>query len=438
MTIGCWVRRAAGARPGTEALQGVRYAELDARADAAAAALTARGLARGDRVGLLLPPGPDFAAAFWGALRLGATVAPVSPRLTAAEAAAQTATCRLVVDEPLPGTAAGTVPAAVAHRPGDPMVLLHTSGTTSAPKPVELTFGNVLWAAQGSSVALGHPPDERWLSALPFNHVGGLSILMRSAIAGTTAEVHPAFDAELVAGRLMAPDGPTTISVVATTLARLLDAGLRHPPRLRCALAGGGPIPPGLVERAREAGVPVAQTYGMTETCAMATAQRPGDPQQDAGPPLFCTRVAIAGDGEILVSGPTVSTGAAGADGVLRTGDLGTLDAEGRLTVTGRKADTIISGGENVAPTEVEAVLEHHPAVREAGVHGRPDPAWGEAVVATVVLRPGAAVEVEALRAHCAARLAPHKVPKAITVREEPLPRTPSGKLLRRELAAGR
>ncbi len=432
MEIGCWVARAARSRPHVEALQELPYAELDRRVAGAAGALAARGVRPGARVGLLLPPGPDFAVAFWAVLRLGATVVPVSPKLAAPEVAHQTDGCVLVVDEPV-GDAGPRTPS-VAHAPGDPAVLLHTSGTTSTPKPVLLSFGNLLWAAQGSAAALGHPADERWLSALPFNHVGGLSILVRSAIAGTTAEVHDGFDAERVTARLHAPDGPTVISVVATTLSRLLDAGLHDPPRLRAALAGGGPIPAVLVERARAAGVPVAQTYGMTESTAMATIQRPGDEQLDAGPPLFCTRVRIAQDEEILVSGPTVSRSAAGPDGVLRTGDLGRLDPDGRLTVVGRKADTIISGGENVAPAEVEAALERHPAVREAAVHGRPDPEWGEAVVATVVPQPGATIDEQALREHCSSLLARFKVPRAVVVRAQPLPRTPSGKLLRREL----
>lgn len=432
MEIGCWVARAARSRPQVEALQDLPYAELDRRVARAAGALRARAVRPGDRVGLLLPPGPDFAVAFWAVLRLGATVVPVSPKLAAAEIAHQTDGCAVVLDAPV--GAAEPLDAPVPHAPQDPAVLLHTSGTTSTPKPVLLTFGNLLWAAQGSAAALGHPADERWLSALPFNHVGGLSILVRSAIAGTTAEVHDGFDAQRIVERLHAADGPTVISVVATTLSRLLDAGLHAPPRLRAAVAGGGPVPAVLVERAREAGVPVAQTYGMTESTAMSTIQRPGDEQPDAGPPLFCTRVRTADDGEILVSGPTVSRSAAGPDGVLRTGDLGRLDDDGRLTVVGRKADTIISGGENVAPAEVEAALERHPAVREAAVHGRPDPEWGEAVVATVVPRPGATIDEQDLREHCAALLARFKVPRTVVVRQQPLPRTPSGKLLRRAL----
>jgi O-succinylbenzoic acid--CoA ligase len=153
-----------------------------------------------------------------------------------------------------------------------------------------------------------------------------------------------------------------------------------------------------------------------------------------AGPPLFCTRVRVAADGEIEVAGPTLARGVAGEDGWLRTGDVGRLNGEGNLLVTGRKADTIVSGGENVAPTEVEAVLEEHPGVLEAAALGRADERWGEAVTALVVVRGGAKLQGEELRAHCAARLAPYKVPKEVALVEGPLPRTRSGKLLRREL----
>jgi O-succinylbenzoic acid--CoA ligase len=257
-----------------------------------------------------------------------------------------------------------------------------------------------------------------------------LSILVRGAIGGGTALVHDRWDTQRVLHALM-EDGVTLVSVVPTTLARLLDAGLSHPPALRCALVGGGPVAPELLRRAAAAGVPVAQTYGLTEACSQVTTQRPGDGQADAGPPLFCTRVRVADDGEIHVRGLTV----AGSDPQteLATGDLGRLDDEGRLTVIGRKADTIVTGGENVAPTQVEAVLAEHPAVAEAAVLGRPDPEWGEAVHARVVLLAGSEVSEHALREHCAARLARFKVPKEIRV-VDALPRTGSGKLRRRDL----
>ncbi len=338
--------------------------------------------------------------------------------------------------------------------------MIHTSGTTSAPKPVELTYGNFLWSALGSAVALGLDPHERWLCNLPLSHIGGLSILLRSAIYGTTAVVHERFDIELTLrvlrgdpegalepptrgtrGAEVPPAAPVTlVSLVATTLTRLLDAGLERPPALRCALTGGGPVPAALLERARMAEVPVSLTYGMTEACSqvttlpLAAVESGSVAPATAGPPLFCTRVRIAADGEIEVAGPTVAPGVAGADGWLRTGDMGRLNDEAGLQVTGRKADTIVSGGENVAPTEVEAVLEEHPAVLEAAAVGRADERWGEAVTALVVVRGGVQLRSEELRAHCAARLAPYKVPKEVALVEGPLPRTRSGKLLRREL----
>jgi O-succinylbenzoic acid--CoA ligase len=178
--------------------------------------------------------------------------------------------------------------------------------------------------------------------------------------------------------------------------------------------------------RLLEAGWPVAPTYGLTQACSSVTIGEIGD-VETSGRALPGLGVAIAGDGEILVTGPTVAGG-----GPLRTGDLGRLDDRGRLIVTGRKADTIVSGGENVAPAEVEAVLLEHPAVAEAGVFARPHPEWGEAVTARVVLRSDA-TELE-LRKWVGERLARFKVPKTIEVADA-LPRTASGKLLRRELA---
>jgi O-succinylbenzoic acid--CoA ligase len=230
----------------------------------------------------------------------------------------------------------------------------------------------------------------------------------------------------------------TLVSLVATTLARLLDAGLEQPPSLRCALTGGGPVPAALVRRASQAGVPVSLTYGLTEACSQVTttpvaAIEPGGTPA-AGPPLFCTRVQIAPDGEVLVRGPTISASAPAADGWLHTGDLGSVGADGALRVLGRKSETIVSGGENVSPIEVEAVLEAHPQVLEAAVVGRADEEWGEAVTALVVARDGAALDEQQLRSHCAGALAPFKVPKRILAVAGPLPRTPSGKLLRREL----
>ncbi len=444
MLVEGWLARAAASRPGQIALdtpEGVcTYAALLARVAGAAEQLRERGAGAGERVAVALPAGLDFAYALHACLMLGSVAVPVDLRMSAVEQARIVEGTTVLIDEPL-AVSRGVAPAGrdlgADHELDATAVVIHTSGTSSAPKPIELTYGNLLWSALGSAVALGLDPNERWLCALPLSHVGGLSILVRSAIYGTTAVVQERFETERVLHALR-EEGVTLVSLVATTLARLLDAGLEHPPSLRCALTGGGPVPAALVERAAKAGVPVSMTYGLTESCSQVTtapvaALARGD--LGAGPPLFCTDARCAGDGEILVTGPTVAAGVVAGDGWLHTGDLGVIDEHGRLSVTGRKADTIVSGGENVAPSEVEAVLESHPDVLEAAVVGHEDAQWGEAVTAIVVLRDDAVGDDGAsLRAHCAAVLAPYKVPKHVIIRAEPLPRTRSGKLLRREL----
>jgi o-succinylbenzoate---CoA ligase len=456
MLVEAWLSRAASRRPHRVAIDtpagSCTYAELLARATAGARDLAARGVRRGDRVAIALPAGVDFAGALHACMLLGAVAVPLDLRLSARERAAIAAGAVALVDEPLLGARhrhAGEPQRADAGQSGDAVdarheldataVVIHTSGTSAAPKPVELTYGNLLWSALGSAVALGVDADERWLCALPLSHVGGLSILVRSAIYATTAVVHERFETDRALDALR-EQRVTLVSLVATTLARLLDAGLQRPPALRCALTGGGPVPAALVRRAHAKGVPVSMTYGLTESCSQATttpvaALAEGD--LGAGPPLFCTRARCAEDGEILLAGPTIAPSAVADDGWLHTGDLGAIDERGRLSVTGRKADTIVSGGENVAPGEVETVLEGHPGVLEAAVVGAPDERWGEAVTAIVVARAGRAVDEHELRAHCAAALAPFKVPKRVIVREQTLPRTPSGKLLRRELRRG-
>jgi O-succinylbenzoic acid--CoA ligase len=386
-----WLPRAAATHPDRLAVAAedgaLSYEELLARARAATP----------ERV-LEARSGLAFAVGLHAALLREAAVVPVDPRWTAGERDA-----RLAVAGDAPG------------------IHLFTSGTTGAPKPVVLSPDNLLWSALGSALALGLDPAERWLCVLPLAHVGGLSIFVRSAIYATTAVLHPRFDAAGVV-RALREDGITLVSLVPTMLARLLDAGLERPPHLRWALLGGAPAPPALLERARGAGVPVLTTYGLTEACSQVATD---------GVPLAGVRVELASDGEIVVSGPSVAGG-----GPLFTGDLGAWGEGGRLEVIGRKADTIVTGGENVAPQEVEGVLLAHPGVNDAAVVGRPDPEWGERVVALVVPRdPRAPPTDDELRALCAGRLARFKVPKAFETVAE-LPRNAAGKLERPRLRA--
>ena len=295
MIVEAWLQRAAGSAPTAIAVETPRgacsYAQLHERARAGATELAARGGGRGERVAIALPAGLDFAYALHACLLTGAIAVPVDLRLGEREHAAIVDGAAVVVDEPLRaegerGANRGASTGAV-HDLDAVAAVIHTSGTTSAPKPVELTYGNFLWSALGSAVALGLDPGERWLCNLPLSHVGGLSILVRSAIYATTAVVHERFDAELTL-RALQTDLPqvTIVSLVATTLARLLDAGLERSPVLRCALTGGGPVPAALLERAHVAGVPVSLTYGLTEACSQVTttaARRSSAPA--CGPP---------------------------------------------------------------------------------------------------------------------------------------------------------
>jgi O-succinylbenzoic acid--CoA ligase len=443
MLVEAWLARAAAARPDHLAIKtpsrSWTYAQLYDVACDGAAQLRALGAGSGTRVAIALPAGLEFAAALHACLLLGATAVPVDMRLPEPAREKVTALADLVLSEPLrPPARARAAPldAPARHDLAASAAVIHTSGTSAEPKAVTLTYGNFLWSALGSAVALGAPRDERWLCALPLAHVGGLSVLVRSAIYATSALVHERFDAERVLCALRREE-VTIVSLVATTLARLLDAGLERPPALRCALTGGGPVPAELLDRAYAAGVPVSLTYGLTEAASQVSTTplaELGDERARPGPPLFCTRVSIGAGGEILVAGPTVSPHALAADGWLHTGDLGELDFESRLRVTGRRSEVIISGGQNVSPAKVEAAVEAHPAVREAAVVARPDPEWGEAVTAIVVWREGLAADPAGVLERCARALAPYEVPKRVLTRAEPLPRTASGKLLRREL----
>jgi O-succinylbenzoic acid--CoA ligase len=430
--VEAWIARAARLRGDRAALitagASVDYASLYAQARAVAGALVARGVTAGDRVALALPS-DELVVALHGCLLIGAVAVPIDLRLREHERQPREAGAALVLhsldDVPL---VRGSAPALPEPRPIDPdatATMMFTSGTTAGPKPVALSYENWLWNAIGSSMALGLDPDETWLCPMPLAHVGGLSIQLRSAIYATSVVLHDRFDTDRALAALMGEQPRVTlVSLVPTMLARLLDAGLREPPSLRRVLLGGGPIAPALLRRAALAGVNVAPSYGMTEACSQIATD---------GFPLLGVQLRIADDEEILVRGRNVSAGALGADGWLHTGDLGRLDDGGRLVIAGRKADTIVSGGENVAPAEVEAVLLEHPGVVDVAVFGRPDAEWGEAVVAHVVLAPGQTVAPEQLRVHCAERLAPFKVPKRFEA-VAGVPRGITGKLLRREL----
>jgi len=430
MDFGHWLSGAAGRRPDRVAVEApdesITYRELLLRAVRAAGALHRRGVEPGQPVALALEPGLPFVEALHGCLLLGAPAVPVDPRLAEPERDAIVRGIEDVITRPLRHES-GVFQLPEPPRHDAVALIVHTSGTTGRPEPHEITFGNVRANARGLAEAMALGEDERWLCPLPLSHVGGLMVVLRSALMATTAVLAPPpFDEHAVAQRLC--DGAITIaSLVPTQLQRLLDAGAAPGPDLRRVLLGGGPMPRTLLTRARAAGFPVCPSYGLTQACSTVTVSEPGD-LDTAGRPLPGVGVAVSDHGEIIVSGATVNT-----LGSLRTGDLGRLDERGRLVVTGRGSDVIITGGENVSPAEVEGVLVEHADVAEAAVFARAHPLWGEAITARVIARPGAEVSAGKLRAHCLERLAGFKVPKAFEVVDE-LPRTASGKVRRADL----
>jgi O-succinylbenzoic acid--CoA ligase len=445
------------------------YRELDAAVDSVATALAQRLGDGGTRVATLVDTRPAVARLLFGAMRLGVTLAPLNVELDAGvlrsqlrtlEAdllvcereteplAADIADCPVVsVDDPATDSVSslesrqGSAVDPVTLDRDETALVLFTSGTTSDPKGVRLTMGNIVASATASAFRLGVDPTDRWLVCLPTYHMGGLAPLVRSALYGTAVVVQRGFDPERTAAA-MVDYGVTGVSLVPTLVQRLLDSGWDPPESLRFVLLGGGPASPELVERSRERGVPVCPTYGMTETAsqiATALPQTAFDHEGTVGQPLINTDVSVLDGGEptapgergeLAVSGPTVTPGyldddhtaAAFDDDGFHTGDIGYRDTAGRLWVVGRADDRIVTGGENVAADAVATVIRDCPSVRDAAVVGLPDEEWGQRVAALVV----GDADRETVFAHCRAELADYEVPKTVAFADE-LPRTASG-----------
>lgn len=313
---------------------------------------------------------------------------------------------------------------------GDVAVVVPTSGSTGEPKGALLTADNLRVSAQATADRLGG--HGQWLLALPTTHVGGLQVLVRSLLAGTTPVVLDgsttvaAFEA--ATARLTGPR--RYVSLVPTQLGRLIGS-----PALQeydAVLLGGAAAPPALLAQARSRGVRVVTTYGMSETSGGCVYD---------GVPLAGVTVDVTD--RVRLTGPVVARGyrlrpdltaQAFAGGTFTTGDVGGLDAGGRLVVHGRADDLVVTGGEKVAPAAVEAALAEHPSVAEVVVVGVPDAEWGARVVAVVVLRPGAELSLEQARAHVAGRLPRTAAPRELRVVAE-LPLLASGKIDRMRLA---
>lgn len=445
------------------------FSEINELALEYAGKLTAHGVREDSRVAILAKSNPEFVFIMYGCLHVGCEMVMLNERLAPAELAYQIAdsgveyilTADLLKDKLqssrviLFSEIDAAVPAGFEPkkrwRQDRTISIMYTSGTTGNPKGVRQTAENHFSSAVSSALNIGIAPDDVWLCSVPLFHISGFSILMRSLIYGMGVRLYEKFDAERSAEEIC--NGSVTyMSVVGVTLERILSsvekAQSHASPRFKAVLAGGGPIPVAYIKRAEKCGIPVLQTYGMTETSSQTTTLQSADAERkmgSSGKPLFLYEVKIdetdkpGENGEILIRGPQVTPGYIGRfsdrnvqeDGWLHTGDIGYLDEEGFLFVVDRRSDLIVSGGENVYPAEIEKVLLAHPAIREAGVCGAASEKWGEVPVAFVVLNKEATVEE--LLIYCRERIASYKVPKRLSV-VKALPRNASNKLLRREL----
>jgi O-succinylbenzoic acid--CoA ligase len=382
----------------------------------------------------------------------GPAILPLDPGLPPSRVAALLAALRPDVVETeegaqrsrLPGPAGPRLAGGSAGVPDGVAVVVATSGSTGEPKGVQLTAGALRHSARASLARIGARPGERWLCPLPTSHIAGLGVLVRSLLAGTEPRVTGRLDPGT--GDLAAL-GCAHVSLVPTQLRRLLAAGADLA-AFRTILLGGAAAPAGLLAAARAAGARVVTTYGMSETCGGCVYD---------GRPLDGVSVSTAADGRIRIAGPVLFSGYRGAagpaggpppgspgslvDGWFVTSDLGRIDGSGRLVVLGRADEMINTGGEKVAPAQVAAVLEAHPAVREAAVIGEPDPGWGERVTAIVVpTTPASPPALADLQAHVREHLPRYAAPRSLLL-VSGIPLLPSGKpdlaALRARSAAG-
>jgi acyl-CoA synthetase (AMP-forming)/AMP-acid ligase II len=471
------------------------YREMAVAAGALAGGLQEWGVGPGDVVGLLSYNCPEFLQAMFAANYLGAAVMPINWRLAAPEVRyiLQHSEARaLVCDETLVPLAAEAAegmddtllracisPTAVSgwttlaalqaesrppdRAPGGPddvHRLMYTSGTTGRPKGVMITHANLAWKNLAHLVEFGFTADDLGLACGPLYHVGALDLTTTSLIAaGATTIIHRSFDAAAVVQELERSRVTTVwlAPAMVNAIMALPDIEQRDLTSVRLIINGGEKMPIPLIERIRRTfpSAWFADAYGLTETVS-------GDTFLDrdsiltklgsVGRPCLHLEVELWDDdgrsvpagepGEIVLRGPKVfkgywrdpeATARAFAGGWFHTGDVGVRDEDGYLYIVDRLKDIIVSGGENIAGSEIERVLYEHDAVLEVAVVGRPDDRWGEVPVAFVVLRPERSATAEELVEHCQGQLARFKVPKDVTFLEA-LPRNPSGKVLKRDL----
>lgn len=417
----------------------ITWAGLGRLVSGALAELDRRGVGPGDRIAL--EPRADLASFVWihAAIEAGAGLVLLHPHASPAqkEARLRRLQPRWTAPAALPRRRAPRVPRDLD--PALPLAFAFTSGSTGEAKAAILSRRAMSAAAAASAARLGWRDDDRWLLSLPPAHVGGLSVIVRCLSAGKPVVLGGARFSVGHLRRSVAQHRVTLLSLVPTMLHRLLEAGWTAPPHVRVVLVGGAAASAALLRRAHRAGVPVAPTYGLTETCAQVATQWPPRPgATDVGTPLPGVEVRLRG-GRVQVRGPTLMSGYVGQpapwtpDGFFETGDLGRVDAEGRLTILGRHDEVLVSGGENVHPVVVEGALAAAEGVAQVVAFGVPDEEWGQRIAVAVVSElPEPDLRAALLAA--SAGLSRHERPRYVC-RVEDVPVLPSGKPDRRGLA---
>src|SRR5262245_43827622 len=465
----------------------VSYMEFDARIRRVGGWLLARGIGPGDVVAVLMKNSTAFLELVFATSHIGAVFLPINFRLSADEVGyivGNSGAKLLIADEELSSIAGGGAPVvllddaaqtSITHlaldvvpapmnvrQPRDLMRLMYTSGTTDRPKGVMLSYENIYWKSADQTLVLGLNADTRLLVVGPLYHVGaldlpGIAVLWHGGLLSIHRNFEPeqalaAIESERLNAAWFAP-------VMTTAL-------LTHPARdrydvcsLEWAIGGGEKTPEARIRAFSDLfkGARYIDAYGLTETVGGDTFMEAGREIEKIGSTGRAiahveieirddrdNRLAPGQDGEICLRGPKVTRGywkdpektaAAFFGDWFRTGDVGHLDADGFLYLTDRKKDMIISGGENIASSEVERVIYELPYVREVAVVGMPDERWGEKPVAVVVLADNATLDLVSLTTHCRSRLGGFKVPRELVIRDS-LPRNPSGKVLKRLLRA--
>ena len=473
----------------------LNFGELNLRCNRVAHALLAASVKPGDRVALLMMNGAEFIESFFAVAKIGAVNVPLNWRLVADELEfilKDAGATVMLYDEGFAPVVAelqrrgertdlrrwvqvGGTPAAFAvgydawmgaqasDEPeaagfdDDLLFIMYTSGTTGLPKGVMHTHRTVLWAMLTLSATADLGYKDRFLLSLPLFHVGALTPAMGSVYLGATLVILKAFDPKL-SWELIRDEKVSCTLMVPAMLQFMLatyDKATHDASSLRWCMSGAAPVPVNLIKTYADMGVEVHQVYGLTESCGPGCLILGEDAMSRAGSTgraYFHTDVRVididgrdcAPDepGEVLIRGAhnmigywkrPDATAQALREGWLHTGDIGTMDAEGFVTIRDRMKDMLISGGENVYPAEVENMLLSHPAVADAAVIGLPSPKWGEVPLAVLVLKKDQSLDEAALIAWCQGKLASFKLPKAAVFLAE-IPRNPSGKILKRVL----